>query len=40
MFDNILKISAINASLVNQKLTWGGVLSNLTTFFYHALITR
>ena len=39
MFDNILKISVINTPLVNQKLTWGGVI-NLTTFFYHTLITR
>ena len=31
---------SISASLVNQQLTWGGViLDGNTTFFYHALIT-
>ena len=30
----------INASLVNQQLTWGGGnLDSNTTVFYHALIT-
>ena len=31
---------SISTSLVNQQLTWGGViLDGNTTFFYHALIT-
>ena len=30
---------SISTSLVNQQLTWGGILDSNTTVFYHALIT-